>query len=85
MKKQQEFSLLAPYNNAVNLIGSFSNWQEIPMTKGKDGYFRTQVELEDGVYQYKFRLQTKSPNFAADEWVKNSGCLRVKPPTNRIN
>ncbi len=39
------------------------------MEKGKDGYFRTQVELEDGVYQYKFRIQTKSPNFEPDQWV----------------
>lgn len=70
MKNHQEFSLFAPYNNAVNLIGSFSNWQEIPMTKGEDGYFRTQVELEDGVYQYKFCLQTKSPNFEPDEWIE---------------
>ncbi|NHC34424.1 hypothetical protein QH73_0007085 [Scytonema millei VB511283] len=52
MKNYQEFSLFAPYNNAVNLIGAFSNWQEIPMNKGEDGYFRTQVELEDGIRGY---------------------------------
>jgi hypothetical protein len=40
------------------------------MSKGEDGYFRTQVELADGVYQYKFRLQTKSPKFAVDEWIE---------------
>ena len=49
-----EFNLFAPYNKGAKLIGSFSNWEEIPMEKGKDGYFRTKVELEDGVYQYKF-------------------------------
>ncbi len=61
------------------------------MEKGEDGYFRTHVELEDGVYQYKFRVQTKSPNFAPDEWVevidpyatdvdetRNYGIVRVK-------
>ena len=64
-----EFNLLAPRNKGAALIGSFSDWKEIIMEKGEDGYFRTHVELEDGVYQYKFRVQTKSPNFAPDEWV----------------
>ncbi|HEY9848879.1 MAG TPA: alpha-amylase family glycosyl hydrolase [Leptolyngbyaceae cyanobacterium] len=64
-----EFSLFAPYNKAASLIGSFSDWQEIPMEKGKDGYFRTNVELEDGVHQYKFRIQSKSWFFEPDQWV----------------
>jgi 1,4-alpha-glucan branching enzyme len=64
-----EFHLFAPRNQGAALIGSFSEWKEIPMEKGEDGYFRTQVELEDGVYQYKFRIQTKSPNFEPDQWV----------------
>ncbi len=64
-----QFNLFAPRNKGAALIGSFSNWQEITMEKGDDGYFRTSVELEDGVYQYKFRVQTKSPNFDLDQWV----------------
>ena len=64
-----EFDFFAPRNKGAALIGSFSQWQEIPMEKGEDGYFRTQVELEDDVYQYKFRVQTKSPNFEPDQWV----------------
>ncbi len=64
-----EFDLFAPRNKEAALIGSFSQWQEIPMEKGEDGYFRTQVELEDDVYQYKFRVETKSPNFEPDQWV----------------
>ncbi|RCJ24951.1 alpha-amylase [Nostoc sp. ATCC 43529] len=64
-----EFTLFAPRNQGAVLIGSFSDWQEIPMQKGEDGYFRTQIQLKDGVYQYKFRIQTKSPNFAPDEWI----------------
>lgn len=50
-------------------MGDFSNWETIPMEKGQDGYFRTQVELEDGVYQYKFRVQSKSWFFEPDQWV----------------
>ena len=86
-----EFNLFAPRNKGAALIGSFSDWKEIIMEKGEDGYFRTHVELEDGVYQYQFRVQTKSPNFAPDEWVnvidpyatdvdeeKKHGVVRIK-------
>ncbi len=59
MAKPIEFNLFAPYNKGAALIGSFSDWEEIPMEKGEDGYFRTTVELEDGTYQYKFRVQSK--------------------------
>ncbi|MEH2157849.1 alpha-amylase family glycosyl hydrolase [Nostoc sp.] len=69
MANLTEFTLFAPRNKGVALIGSFSDWKEIPMLKSEDGYFRTQIKLEDGVYQYKFRIQTKSPNFAPDEWI----------------
>lgn len=65
-----EFKLLAPRNLRASLIGSFSNWEEIPMEKGKDGYFRVWVDLEDGIYLYKFRIQSKSPVFEEDEWVE---------------
>ena len=86
-----EFKLFAPYNKGAALIGSFSDWKDIPMEKGEDGYFRTTVDLEDGVYQYKFRVQTKSPNFEPDQWVdvidpyatdvdeeKNNAVVRIK-------
>ena len=70
MTHQTEFKLFAPYNEAASLKGSFSDWQEIPMQKGADGYFRTQVDLEDGIYQYKFRVQSKSWFLKPDEWVE---------------
>lgn len=65
-----EFQLFAPYNRAASLKGSFSNWEEIPMQKDQAGYFRVQVELADGVYQYKFRVQSKSWFFEPDQWVE---------------
>lgn len=64
-----EFNLFAPRNQGAALIASFSDWKDIPMEKGEDGYFRTQVELKDGTYDYKFRVQTKSPQFEPDQWV----------------
>lgn len=39
------------------------------MEKEADGYFRTTVNLADGVYQYKFRVQSKSWFFEPDQWV----------------
>lgn len=70
MAKPIEFNLFAPYNKAASLVGSFSDWKEIPMEKGKDGYFRVTVDLEDGDYLYKFRVQSKSWFFdQPDHWV----------------
>lgn len=88
-----EFNLFAPYNKGAALIGSFSNWQEIPMKRGKDGYFRTTVALDDGIYEYKFRVQSNSWFFEPEQWVdvtdpyatdingasgKDNGIVRVK-------
>lgn len=64
-----EFKLFAPYNKEAALIGCFSNWEDIPMEKDDQGYFRTKVELEDGIHQYKFRVRSKSWFLEADEWV----------------
>lgn len=65
-----EFKLFAPYNKGAALVGSFSKWKELPMKKDEDGYFRVSVDLEDGTYEYKFRVQSKSWFFEPDEWVE---------------
>ncbi|MTJ10560.1 alpha-amylase family glycosyl hydrolase [Anabaena sp. UHCC 0204] len=70
MTNSIEFKLFAPYNQGVALIGSFSNWEEIAMEKGKDGYFRISVKLADGNHQYKFRVQSRSWFFEPDQWVE---------------
>ena len=67
---QTEFKLFAPYNKAAALIGSFSDWQDLPMEKHDDGYFRIQVDLEDGIYQYRFKVQSKSWFLKPDQWVE---------------
>jgi len=69
MANNIEFQLFAPYNQGAALIASFSDWEEIPMKKGDDGYFRTQVALEDGEYHYKFRVQSRSWFLEPDAWV----------------
>ncbi len=91
MSNSIQFQLLAPYNKAVALIGDFSDWQAIPMEKDDRGYFRTQVDLKDGIYQYKFRVQSISWHRDRDEWVEindpyvteidgptNNGLVRIK-------
>ncbi|MBE9047925.1 alpha amylase C-terminal domain-containing protein [Pleurocapsales cyanobacterium LEGE 10410] len=72
MASSIEFKLFAPYNNSATLKGSFSEWSEISMQKDDQGYFRTTVELEDGIYQYKFRVQSKSWFLEPNEWVEVS-------------
>lgn len=70
MANSIEFELFAPYSEAAALIGSFSDSGEVAMKKGEDGYFRTQLDLEDGCYSYKFRVQSKSFFLEPDEWVE---------------
>lgn len=77
MASSIEFKLFAPNNKGSALIGSFSDWKEIPMEKGEDGYFRTSVVLEDGAYQYKFRVQSKSPSLEPDQVDSNLACPRL--------
>ena len=72
MANSIELKLFAPYNNNVASKGCFSNWSEIPMQKDDRGYFRAKVELEDGVYQYKFRVQSQSWFLEPDEWIEVS-------------
>ncbi len=69
MTSSIEFKLFAPYNRGAALTGSFCDWKELPMRKDKDGYFRVNVELEDGIYQYKFRIQSKSWFLEPDQWI----------------
>ena len=65
-----EFKLFAPNNKAAILLGSFSQWEEIALEKDERDYFRTQIQLADGIYQYKFRVESQSPCFQPDEWVE---------------
>lgn len=65
-----EFELFAPYNQEVELMGACTKDKSIAMERGRDGYFRTQVELEDGSYDYKFRVRSKSFFLDPDEWVE---------------
>jgi 1,4-alpha-glucan branching enzyme len=60
------FELLAPYNESVSLMGSWDDWQPSLMEKDERGCWRTEVQLADGDYEYKFQVVSKS-YFAAGE------------------
>ncbi len=55
-----EFSLFAPYNEEVALIGSWNDWQPTPMQKDERGHWRATVPLADGTYEYKFLVKSLS-------------------------
>src|SRR5690606_40100018 len=57
---EADFALLAPYNEHVALLGSWNDWEPIPMERGEDGWWRVSVPLPDGDYQYKYQLKSKS-------------------------
>ncbi|MGB3135218.1 MAG: alpha-amylase family glycosyl hydrolase [Nodosilinea sp.] len=69
MASSVEFKLFAPYNEGAVLFGSFSDWQDVAMEKGEDGYFRTHIDLGDGRYEYKFKVRSKSFFLEPDEWI----------------
>lgn len=60
------FSLLAPYNAAATLIGSWDGWQEHPMEHGDDHIYRATVQLPEGTHHYRFRVISKSWFFPGD-------------------
>ncbi len=82
-ESEYTFQLFAPYNNAANLIADFSDWKEIAMEKGEDGYFRTRQTLADGTYAYRFNIQSKSWFYNEDEWksISDPYSTNVDPAT----
>ncbi|KPQ36448.1 MAG: 1,4-alpha-glucan branching enzyme [Phormidesmis priestleyi Ana] len=55
-------------------MGDFLPESSIEMKKDDKGYFRVQIDLEDGCYPYKFKVRSKSffltDDSANDEWVE---------------
>lgn len=65
---QIEFTLFAPYIKRAAVRGDFSEWKDLEMEKGDDGYFRTTLDLADGDYEYKFCVESNSP-WQLGEWI----------------
>jgi len=81
-----EFTLFAPTIAEATLIGSFSEWKDIPMSF-EHGTFRCSTQISDGNYEYKFRIRRNNE----DNWIdvidpyvtnydpiKNTGLITIK-------
>lgn len=74
-KKTQTFSFTAPTAISVQLVGSFTQWQEHPiqMQKGANGVWTATVELPPGTHHYRFLVDS--------EWRDDPECaLHVPNP-----
>ncbi len=97
-KSNYQFRLFAPNNKAGSLIADFGDWEDMPMKKGEDGYFCIDQMLADGIYQYRFRIRSKSWFNKEDEWkiitdpyatnvdpVTQNSILRIKNGTKIVD
>jgi 1,4-alpha-glucan branching enzyme len=64
-ERKVKFSFYAPAAKEVFLAGEFNGWntQFLPMKKGKDGFWKTEIKLLPGRYEYKL--------FADHAWVED--------------
>ena len=80
IKKTVEFTFSAPDAKEVFLAGEFNGWdnQSLPMKRGKDGVWRTKINLAHGRYEYKF--------FVDNAWVESlPGVEQVSNPLGTRN
>ncbi len=82
-KHDHEFRLFAPTITEACLIADFSDWKEIRMEKGADGFFRSTRKLADGSYQYRYKVRSKSWFNELDEWktITDPYATNVDPET----
>jgi 1,4-alpha-glucan branching enzyme len=62
--KKVSFSLPAPDAQAVQVAGSFTNWQAAPVAlkKQKAGLWKATVPLVPGTYEYRFLVDGQWAN-----------------------
>lgn len=73
-------ALLAPYNESVQLLGTFTDWEPRDLVRGEDGWWRAEFEIPDGEHEYRFRVKSKSW-FALDQFLEfgDPYATRVNP------
>ncbi len=81
-----EFTLFAPTIAEATLIGSFSEWKDIPMSS-EHGTFRSSAQLSDGDHEYKFRIRRNNeenwidvidPYVTNYDPTRNTGIITIK-------
>lgn len=63
------FTLYAPENNRVHLVGDFNNWSTTadPLyDRDNDGVWTIQIPLDPGRYEYKFYID-------GEKWIPDPG------------
>jgi 1,4-alpha-glucan branching enzyme len=62
-KKRVYFRYSSSDAKKVAVVGSFSHWKEVRLLKkGKGGDWRTWMNLEPGVYEYRFLIDGQWAN-----------------------
>ena len=81
------FSFFAPRNSAVNLVGDFTTWGVEAMQPDDRGWWHAERSLADGVYRYRFQVQSVNPP-AGRNWVNvtdpRTPCLTTDKTANCI-
>ncbi|MCK5493765.1 MAG: helix-turn-helix domain-containing protein [Candidatus Omnitrophica bacterium] len=74
------FELLAPDAKKVALTGDFNSWDDngIVMKRNKSGLWKTNVELNSGVYEYKFIVDNQW-------WTDPKNDMKVNNPCGDLN
>jgi hypothetical protein len=70
------FILPAPNAKVVSLVGSFSEWEPVPLADDdRDGIWTAQVPLPPGRYEYAFIIDGRwfGQDPSADEYVRSFG------------
>lgn len=70
------FLLPAPQARTVSLVGSFSEWEPIPLSdEDRDGIWTAEMPLPPGRYEYAFIIDGRwfGQDPSADEYIKSFG------------
>lgn len=77
------FSIVVPEATTVALLGSFSDWRPVPMTRAADGSWHTEMSLTAGVYEYTYlvdgqpRTPPEAKRYQDDGFGGRNGVLLV--------
>lgn len=88
VKVKRKLALQAGPGSRVYLAGCFNGWreEEIPLTETAPGSFEVTIDLEPGVYQYKFivdgqwTLDPENPNITVNGMGTLNSLLKVEEP-----
>jgi hypothetical protein len=70
-KVAHRFVVYLPDVETVAILGTFSNWQALPMEKaGREGYWEISLELQPGEHRYSFILDDRRRVADPTVWIR---------------